>query len=405
MRQCAPSFAYQIYPGATVLPSFEITGFRTFSSLVVPRFGQVNLIVGKNNVGKTMLLEAIRLYVLRGDAMALRSLLLDREEFVNDLAVGDDHEASLRVDSLFHRSPTGEHATKIQLGQAERPNRNLTIGLHLIRRVRRDGQFVGFELVNENEVNDPSIVPGLVIKHGKSESLIPLSYLGEHPRRMRHTPTPIAYPAFVPARGVSDLELARWWDAVALKDAEERVKECLALISPVERINWIEHPGSMRDIRDRRDRIAMVRMRSEPNPVPLKSMGDGMARMFQIALALECARPKLQGNSLFDEGPADYPRDIGTVLLIDEIENGIHYTIHGDMWRFIFKVAKLHDVQVFATSHSWDAIAGLQEAAESMPETDVSMLRLERTARGTNKAVLYNKDELKVATRDHIEAR
>jgi len=37
--------------------------------------------------------------------------------------------------------------------------------------------------------------------------------------------------------------------------------------------------------------------------------------------------------------------------LIDEIENGVHYSIQEDLWHFILEVSKRLDVQVFATSH------------------------------------------------------
>ena len=39
----------------------DIEGFRGFERLALPRIGQVNLIVGQNGVGKTTLLEALRL--------------------------------------------------------------------------------------------------------------------------------------------------------------------------------------------------------------------------------------------------------------------------------------------------------------------------------------------------------
>ena len=44
-----------------VLPNLEIRGFRGFRKLEVEPLGRVNLIVGRNNVGKTSVLEALRL--------------------------------------------------------------------------------------------------------------------------------------------------------------------------------------------------------------------------------------------------------------------------------------------------------------------------------------------------------
>ena len=47
---------------ALILDSLEIRRFRCFQELRIGRLGPVNLIVGKNNVGKSTLLEALRLY-------------------------------------------------------------------------------------------------------------------------------------------------------------------------------------------------------------------------------------------------------------------------------------------------------------------------------------------------------
>ena len=64
-----------------MLPSFEVENFRTFSDLRIGHLGGVNLVVGRNNVGKTMLLEALRLYACGGAPIAVLNLLYDRDEF------------------------------------------------------------------------------------------------------------------------------------------------------------------------------------------------------------------------------------------------------------------------------------------------------------------------------------
>jgi len=47
-------------------------------------------------------------------------------------------------------------------------------------------------------------------------------------------------------------------------------------------------------------------------------------------------------------------------LLIDEFENGLHYTVQPKVWELIFKLAKALNVQVFASffflGHSWTPI-------------------------------------------------
>ena len=74
-----------------------------------------------------------------------------------------------------------------------------------------------------------------------------------------------------------------------------------------------------------------------------------------------------------------------------------------DTWRAIFRLAQRLDVQVMATSHSWDAIEAFQKAAGEDPEEGV-LIRLSR--RGDDIIpTLFREDELAVATRDRIEVR
>ena len=77
--------------------------------------------------------------------------------------------------------------------------------------------------------------------------------------------------------------------------------------------------------------------------MPLRSLGDGAVRLFGVALAL--------ANSQ------------GGFLLIDEAENGIHHTIQRDFWRMVLLTAQANNVQVFATTHSWDCVVGFAQAA------------------------------------------
>jgi hypothetical protein len=273
-----------------MLRDFQITNFRTFSNLQIKRFGRVNLIVGKNNVGKTMLLEALRVYSVGASFAALRDLLVERDEFFTEQPQeATEDQVPLRIESLFHRKPDSKvRARKFAVGPLTDASKTVEVGITYLRRNERDGgEPAGyFQVQSDVPINDPAIVPGLEIKHGPQSYIVPYHHLITDPRRFVRFRTG-GGPAFVMARGLSDREVARWWDVVALKEAEERVKKCLQVVAPVDRINFVEHPTL------RHDRIAMVRLRGDSEPVPLKSLGDGMSRIFQIGLALECARPAM----------------------------------------------------------------------------------------------------------------
>ena len=49
-----------------LLPDLTINGFRGIDELTIPRLGRVTLLAGENGIGKTSVLDAIRLYAARG---------------------------------------------------------------------------------------------------------------------------------------------------------------------------------------------------------------------------------------------------------------------------------------------------------------------------------------------------
>jgi hypothetical protein len=157
----------------------------------------------------------------------------------------------------------------------------------------------------------------------------------------------------LPANGLSITDIGKFWDNVTLSPQENDVLKTLKIIEPdIERVNLI---GTQKSARYR-ERIPIIKISTFDDPIPLKSLGEGMNRIFGIALALVNSK--------------------GGMLLVDEVESGLHYSVHLEMWRFIFQAAKRLDVQVFATTHSWDCISAFQQASQENEE-DGLLIRLE----------------------------
>jgi AAA15 family ATPase/GTPase len=91
------------------------------------------------------------------------------------------------------------------------------------------------------------------------------------------------------------------------------------------------------------------------------------------------------------------------LLLIDEFENGMHFRVLTDAWRAVFKLASRLNIQVVATTHSWDAIKAFQQAASESPE-EVVLIRLIRKGDDIF-PTLFREDELAIVTRGRIEVR
>ena len=178
-------------------------------------------------------------------------------------------------------------------------------------------------------------------------------------------------------------QLARFWDKVALTEEESRAVDALNLIysDKVERIAMIgDNIGARRNM----GRRPVVKLRDESRPVPLKSLGDGAVRLFGVALALANSKDGF--------------------LLIDEAENGIHHSIQRDFWTMILKAAHQNNVQVLATTHSWDCVAGFAKAATEIEEVDGALVRLEKKG-DRLRAVEYPSYDLDVIAKQGIEVR
>jgi len=73
-------------PGDLILNSLEIQRFRCFRELRIERLGRVNLIVGKNNVGKSTILEALRLYAIDRARRCVSEIPVEERRFVESYA-------------------------------------------------------------------------------------------------------------------------------------------------------------------------------------------------------------------------------------------------------------------------------------------------------------------------------
>jgi AAA15 family ATPase/GTPase len=114
-------------------------------------------------------------------------------------------------------------------------------------------------------------------------------------------------------------------------------------------------------------------------------MGYGMNRILNLAIALVST----------EKG----------VLLVDEIETGLHYEAQLDMWRLVLKTAKDLDVQVFATTHSWDCIAAFKEALQELEDQSVAKLFRLDSKYGKLRAVEYDAEEIRIAVNQGVEVR
>ena len=169
------------------------------------------------------------------------------------------------------------------------------------------------------------------------------------------------------------------WDNISLTERESYIVEALRIVDP--QISAVSVIGQQSP---RHSRTAIVLADNLTRRVPLRSFGDGMNRLFGIVLSLVNVS--------------------GGILLIDEFENGMHYTVQVDAWRMIFRLALELNVQVLATTHSFDCVMGFTQAASELEEVDGLLARIDRSGDRT-RIVEYTEEDLDIAIRQRIEVR
>ena len=91
-------------------------------------------------------------------------------------------------------------------------------------------------------------------------------------------------------------------------------------------------------------------------------------------------------------------------MLIDEFENGFHYSVLPDVWRVIDNASKIFKTQIFASTHSREAIMAAHTHFYKQERYDFRFFRLQET-NGKIKVVSYEKEILQAAFESDIEVR
>ncbi len=374
------------------ISTLTIENFRAFRHLRIERLGRVNLITGRNNTGKSSVLEALRILASDASPAVIFSILRFREEDAAETeepARALDPEGVFQLSSLFHGFPQFSDKPEpivIASNGGVRPMK-LRMELGWFSEKREPDGSIRLVPQQETLFDEGEALPSLVIEAGGVRRVLPLesmqrypsSYRRSHWARMDIADEPRLPSVFVsPYAGEQTATLGPLWDKIALSDRERDVVDALRIIDPeIAAVSMVGGEGP------RRTRTAIVRTVTFSRPVPLRSFGDGLNRLFSIILSLVNAK-----NGL---------------LLVDEFENGLHHTVQADAWRAVFRLAERLDTQVVATSHSWDCIEAFQKAANENPEEGV-LIRLSHKGEDII-PTLFREDELAVAARERIEVR
>lgn len=350
-----------------MIQNLTIQNFRLFKEFTVDGLVPVNLIVGKNNVAKSSLLEAI--YLLTTKTSSSLAQILDTRGETAFIETENGHtEDFYNISYLFEgHTPSPEDFIEIS---SQALSLKILITRANEKEVHRKAQLrptSWLKIIQQEETFSIELFDNLMEKRW----MMPRWATSASPLSQGNV-------TFITTSSLDYASLAKLWDKITLTPKEENIIQMLQVLDPtVERISFQSRQSSRSGI--------LIKRRGEKSPVPLGSMGDGMQRLLGVVMSL--------ANS--ENG----------YLLIDEIDTGLHYSVITNMWKLILAATKTLNVQVFATTHSLDCERSFAEALSHLPERNQgSLFRMQKRG-GKIVAIKYTAEELKFALDQDVEVR
>jgi AAA15 family ATPase/GTPase len=374
----------------------------------IEKLGKINLIVGKNNSGKSTVLECLRILASKGNPSVLNEIVDEHDEqiMIQHRSKFEEDESISIYEGLFTDRKFSEDGKPIYIGTL---SKDFFVEINRVfyedteeERTDEKGNVIltkNRKIYEITEISDSGeLSPSIrILSHQNPDRPILIEYSDSPPFRRRTVysseavkPTPISY---IPTQFLSMDLLASLWDRAVLTSYFDNVRKALKIISEnFEDIAFVKislpHRRLSYSGNNRAERTGIVKLANLDRPIPLNGMGDGILRILQLVLGI-------------------FPAKNG-FLLIDEFENGLHFSVQAQIWKLIFELASELNIQVFATTHSWDCIEAFSIAANQSDEPAV-LFRIGKSVlpndKGKTIATVFDKNSLHNLTQSDVELR
>jgi hypothetical protein len=223
-----------------MLSDIEIRKFRTFKELAVRDLSQVNLFVGRNNSGKTTILEAAEMLLSGDRTSAVIGCAMRRGEMYEQREQDRMHRY-VDVSHLFY-GHNCEVGTQFQIKGVE-SNTGLKLTCEVCH--SNNTRETDRALFSDSDVMEPRL--SLSIKHSRNAEPVtcPMAFSGaislDVIRRLGSKQISEERPvSFVRSETIDSIELQEFWDSIALTEEESNIIESLRILEPmIDRIAFI----------------------------------------------------------------------------------------------------------------------------------------------------------------------
>lgn len=365
-----------------MLESIKFKNFRGFKSLELPDLSQITLLTGKNSAGKSSVLEGIFLLMDYSAPNVLENIRKLR-------GLPDPSDITKLWEPLFYNFDTSK---TIEIS-ADCQKKYLNL------KYERDDHFPTLHK-NQNILNtlitfsNPpalyyalrySFTDGNATQNGhiflnpttgpNGSLAMTIKFESNSNDKFKVPTTGII--KFDPASNKDYSVLAEWLGYLDLMGQHQSIVDALQIIND-------EIVDIMVVFQQKNPQI-YLKFKTGKSSFPLALAGDGMCKLLYLVLSV-LSNPD-------------------SIILIDEIETGFHYSIQESLWKKLAKAAKKSNTQIIATTHSYEciqnAVAGIDQAGMSK---NFSLHRIDKIG-DQSKATHYSGDLVKYAVDSLMEVR
>jgi len=320
------------------IKNIEIKNYKLFKDFKAEGFGRVNLIGGKNNVGKTAFMEACYINTVTKNTKEYLNAI-SNSIYTRDYINLQHGNFSVNVESFFNTNTL----SCLQIN---------TNKFRISYEIERKNSFEKKEIfiINENEEE--------FINHNFNNLNVSELY-----SKSNH---------FILASIISNLYLTNLFNSILLESKEHILNAYISNLFGNEFEKFIiinQQP--------------LIKVNNKW--IELSNFGYGMKRFVIIICAMYSSKDGY--------------------FFIDEIENGVHYTLFDKLWEIILTISKEQNVQVFATTHSKECIESYARVAKRLEDYDVKYIKLSKLKDGSIYAGVRDYDMLQYVIDDEHEVR
>ncbi|ADG72132.1 AAA family ATPase [Brachyspira murdochii] len=293
-----------------MIKDLYIENFRGFDKLKIDNIKKINFLVGKNNCGKTSILEALMLTLSES-----RIKIIENIKAINRFT---DNKAEIRT--LFHNF---DYNNNINLHYTKYDNKSYNINISPIFKdekiINDDNIELNYNIIiidehsntiEEKKITIPNINNTIFMMNRKTENT--------DNKREAYIPNIIEY----------NLLVNYLIEILKNKNEEELLKMISFFNKDIKAINILKN-----DI--------YININGINELVLLNLMGDGLKKYLSIILPIITNKYN--------------------TILVDEMENGLHHKTIKHLLRSILNLSKNNDIQMFFTTHSYEVLKFLSE--------------------------------------------